>query len=145
MDLGTIKKRLENNFYYSGKECIMDFNTMFNNCYIYNKPTTDVVKMARALEKELLDQISQMTKKTEFNLLHKLQENANIEEVLSSVVEVPTDANKSISTTHATKPSAMSTVTGTTDVPVVKNHSNVNATDPNSNFANGGTPVSQYS
>lgn len=37
MDMGTIKKRLENNFYQSAGECIQDFNTMFTNCYIYNK------------------------------------------------------------------------------------------------------------
>lgn len=38
MDLGTIKKRLENLYYYSAKECIEDFKTMFTNCYVYNKP-----------------------------------------------------------------------------------------------------------
>lgn len=37
MDMGTIKKRLENNFYRSASECMQDFNTMFTNCYIYNK------------------------------------------------------------------------------------------------------------
>lgn len=37
MDMGTIKKRLENSFYRSASECIQDFNTMFTNCYIYNK------------------------------------------------------------------------------------------------------------
>ena len=37
MDLGTIKKRLENNYYASASECMEDFNTMFTNCYIYNK------------------------------------------------------------------------------------------------------------
>lgn len=38
MDLGTIKKRLETNYYYSVKECITDLNLMFTNCYLYNKP-----------------------------------------------------------------------------------------------------------
>lgn len=37
MDMGTIKKRLENSFYRSASECIQDFSTMFTNCYIYNK------------------------------------------------------------------------------------------------------------
>lgn len=37
MDMGTIKKRLENSYYRSASECIQDFNTMFTNCYIYNK------------------------------------------------------------------------------------------------------------
>lgn len=35
--MGTIKKRLENNYYWSASECMQDFNTMFTNCYIYNK------------------------------------------------------------------------------------------------------------
>lgn len=38
MDLGTIKKKLENYDYSGGKECIEDFNLMFENCYRYNKP-----------------------------------------------------------------------------------------------------------
>lgn len=37
MDLGTIKKRLENNYYWSAINCLHDFDTMFTNCYIYNK------------------------------------------------------------------------------------------------------------
>ena len=37
MDMGTIKKRLENSYYWNAHECIHDFNTMFTNCYIYNK------------------------------------------------------------------------------------------------------------
>lgn len=51
MDLGTIKKRLENNYYWSAKECLQDFNTLFTNCYVYNKPGEDVVVMAQTLEK----------------------------------------------------------------------------------------------
>lgn len=57
MDLGTIKKRLENNYYWCGKECIQDFNTMFNNCYVYNKPGEDVVVMAQTLEKLYLAKV----------------------------------------------------------------------------------------
>lgn len=37
--MGTIKKRLENSYYWNAQECIQDFNTMFTNCYIYNKVT----------------------------------------------------------------------------------------------------------
>ena len=39
MDLGTIKKRLENDYYSSAKECIKEFNTVFTNQYEYNKQT----------------------------------------------------------------------------------------------------------
>lgn len=57
MDLGTIKKRLESNYYYSAQECIQDFNTMFTNCYVYNKPGEDVVIMAQTLEKLFLNRV----------------------------------------------------------------------------------------
>lgn len=43
MDMGTIKKRLENNYYRSASECMQDFNTMFTNCYIYNKVRCETV------------------------------------------------------------------------------------------------------
>ncbi|XP_049887175.1 bromodomain-containing protein 3-like isoform X3 [Pectinophora gossypiella] len=62
MDLGTIKKRLESNYYNSAQECIQDFNTMFTNCYVYNKPGEDVVVMAQTLEKLFLNRIAQMDK-----------------------------------------------------------------------------------
>ncbi|XP_039745176.1 bromodomain-containing protein 3-like isoform X2 [Pararge aegeria] len=62
MDLGTIKKRLESNYYHSAQECIQDFNTMFTNCYVYNKPGEDVVVMAQTLEKLFLNRIAQMDK-----------------------------------------------------------------------------------
>lgn len=44
MDMGTIKKRLENNYYWSASEAMQDFNTMFTNCYIYNKVHTQKVR-----------------------------------------------------------------------------------------------------
>lgn len=62
MDLGTVKKRLENNYYWSAKEAIQDFNTMFSNCYVYNKPGEDVVVMAQTLEKVFLQKLEGMAK-----------------------------------------------------------------------------------
>uniref|UniRef100_A0A665V2M8 Bromodomain containing 3 n=1 Tax=Echeneis naucrates TaxID=173247 RepID=A0A665V2M8_ECHNA len=70
MDMGTIKKRLENNYYWSASECMEDFNTMFTNCYIYNKPTDDIVLMALALEKIFLQKVSQMPQEEVEILLH---------------------------------------------------------------------------
>ncbi|XP_041759105.1 bromodomain-containing protein 2 isoform X7 [Coregonus clupeaformis] len=60
MDMGTIKRRLESNYYRSASECMQDFNTMFTNCYIYNKPTDDIVLMAQSLEKAFLQKVAQM-------------------------------------------------------------------------------------
>ncbi|KAF6717356.1 Bromodomain-containing protein 3 [Oryzias melastigma] len=63
MDMGTIKKRLENNYYWSASECVQDFHTMFTNCYIYNKPTDDIVLMALAVEKVFLQKVASMAPK----------------------------------------------------------------------------------
>ncbi|XP_032103770.1 bromodomain testis-specific protein isoform X3 [Sapajus apella] len=60
MDLNTIKKRLENKYYVKASECIEDFNTMFSNCYLYNKPGDDVVLMGQALEELFMQKLSQM-------------------------------------------------------------------------------------
>uniref|UniRef100_A0A4W3IX34 Bromodomain containing 3 n=2 Tax=Callorhinchus milii TaxID=7868 RepID=A0A4W3IX34_CALMI len=60
MDMGTIRKRLKNHYYWSANECMQDFNTMFTNCYIYNKPGDDIVLMAQALEKIFLQKVAQM-------------------------------------------------------------------------------------
>ena len=46
MDMGTIKKRLENNYYWSASEAMQDFNTMFTNCYIYNKVQPPSVRVS---------------------------------------------------------------------------------------------------
>jgi hypothetical protein len=62
MDLGTIKKRLENNYYWKSQECVDDFQVMFDNCYIYNKPGEDVVLMAQSLEKIFKNKLAQMPK-----------------------------------------------------------------------------------
>lgn len=67
MDLGTIKKRLESNYYYSAQECIQDFNTMFTNCYVYNKPGEDVVIMAQTLEKLFLNRVSATRKQYRYS------------------------------------------------------------------------------
>ena len=36
MDMSTIKKKLDSQQYSCAKECVDDFNLMFNNCYTYN-------------------------------------------------------------------------------------------------------------
>lgn len=60
MDFNTIKKRLENFWYYDAYECIEDFKQTFVNCYTYNKPTEDVVMMAKAVEQLFLDKLEDM-------------------------------------------------------------------------------------
>ncbi|XP_031431282.1 bromodomain testis-specific protein isoform X2 [Clupea harengus] len=60
MDMNTIKKRLENNYYWKAMECIEDFNSMFTNCYLYNRHGDDIVLMAQALEKHFLEKVVDM-------------------------------------------------------------------------------------
>ncbi|XP_029542374.2 bromodomain testis-specific protein-like isoform X2 [Oncorhynchus nerka] len=60
MDLSTIKKRLQNNYYWKAMECIEDFNKLFTNCYVYNRPGDDIVLMAQALEKIFLLRVAEM-------------------------------------------------------------------------------------
>uniref|UniRef100_A0A8C5R340 Bromodomain testis-specific protein n=1 Tax=Leptobrachium leishanense TaxID=445787 RepID=A0A8C5R340_9ANUR len=60
MDLTTIRKRLENKYYAKALDCIQDFNTLFTNCYMYNKPGDDIVLMAQDLEKIFMEKIAEM-------------------------------------------------------------------------------------
>ncbi|KFW96282.1 Bromodomain testis-specific protein [Phalacrocorax carbo] len=71
MDLNTIKKRLEHNYYTKAAECIEDFKTMFLNCYIYNKPGDDIVFMAQELEKVFMQKIAQMPPEERLVTLNK--------------------------------------------------------------------------
>ncbi|KFV47244.1 Bromodomain testis-specific protein [Tyto alba] len=71
MDLSTIKKRLEHNYYTKAVECIEDFKTMFLNCYIYNKPGDDIVFMAQELEKVFMQKIAQMPTEERLVILKK--------------------------------------------------------------------------
>lgn len=50
MCLQAIRRRLNKNWYFSGKECIRDFMRIFSNCYLYHKPNSDMVHKAQTLE-----------------------------------------------------------------------------------------------
>ena len=60
MDLSTIKKRLENKYYWSARECIEDFHVMFTNFHVYNKPWNPSVWKAIVLEKFFLRKVALM-------------------------------------------------------------------------------------
>jgi hypothetical protein len=45
MDFGTIKKKLNNNFYSSTDELLCDFELVFSNCKLYNPPESEVTNM----------------------------------------------------------------------------------------------------
>ncbi|XP_078146896.1 bromodomain-containing protein 4-like isoform X3 [Centroberyx gerrardi] len=101
MDMGTIRKRLENSYYWNAQECIQDFNTMFTNCYIYNKPGDDIVLMAEALEKMFLNKISEMPQEeTEIAVVNKGRRGARREQGLTSKPDSGQDSSSPSSTPH---------------------------------------------
>ena len=68
MDLGTIKKRLLNRYYWDAQECQDDFKMIFRNCYIYNKPEYDIVKMCKDLERAYDEKIETMSQYKELDV-----------------------------------------------------------------------------
>ena len=56
MDLGTVKKRLEHNYYWCSEECIHDVSTMFQNCYLYNKPGEVIMRIWNIMVIDLIIQ-----------------------------------------------------------------------------------------
>ncbi|VIO89498.1 Bromodomain containing protein [Brugia malayi] len=50
MDMNTIEKRLRNCYYYSAKDCMQDFESIFSNCYKFNQNEDDVSLMCKNVE-----------------------------------------------------------------------------------------------
>ena len=51
MDMGTVKRKLEAKSYLTAAEFESDVRLIFSNCYLYNAPDSEVVKLCRAVEK----------------------------------------------------------------------------------------------
>jgi len=60
MDLGTIKKRLLNKYYWCAEECKKDFQLIWFNCCLYNKPEQDITMMGKTLEKFFQNKLENM-------------------------------------------------------------------------------------
>jgi hypothetical protein len=50
MDMSTLKKKLYGGKYESAKQCIADYDLMFENCYTYNRPTDDISIMGKKIQ-----------------------------------------------------------------------------------------------
>jgi bromodomain-containing factor 1 len=50
MDFGTVMKKLESSMYLEGSEFEEDVRLVFNNCFTFNPPLTDVYEMGRKLQ-----------------------------------------------------------------------------------------------
>ena len=68
MDLGTIRKRLDNYYYLSSDEAVADFNQVFENCYLYNNPEDDISNMRRNLEWFYYDKMAELPEEEEVAL-----------------------------------------------------------------------------
>ncbi|CAO2650870.1 Nn.00g091670.m01.CDS01 [Neocucurbitaria sp. VM-36] len=61
MDLSTMEERLENGFYTTPKMLIDDLKLVFNNCRLYNDPSTIYVKCAAKMEKYMWSLVRENT------------------------------------------------------------------------------------
>ncbi|XP_063051384.1 bromodomain-containing protein 3b isoform X15 [Engraulis encrasicolus] len=133
MDMGTIKKRLENNYYWTAGECMQDFNTMFTNCYIYNKPADDIVLMAQALEKIFLQKVASMPQEEVELLPPPPKGKGRKPGAPASSAESPAVGVSSGSPSSSSSPSQTSqtpVISTATPVPVPTITSNIKATPP---------------
>ncbi|XP_076584478.1 bromodomain-containing protein 4-like isoform X2 [Chaetodon auriga] len=131
MDMGTIKKRLENNYYWNAQECIQDFNTMFTNCYIYNKPGDDIVLMAEALEKHFLQKITEMPQEeTEIVVVSKRRRGGRREPGLITKSDSGQDSSSPSTTPHTRGFSSPSTTPQTRAVPAPQGPSTLSLAQP---------------
>ena len=62
MDLGTVKKKMDNREYTNPADFESDVLLIFHNCYKYNPPEHDVVTMAKKLEEVFRTKMSRMPK-----------------------------------------------------------------------------------
>ncbi|GBM29527.1 Homeotic protein female sterile [Araneus ventricosus] len=63
MDFYTIRRRIQNFYYYDVNECIKDFRLVFYNCYLYNRPDTEIVSMAKTIEEIFVGTMAKCTEK----------------------------------------------------------------------------------
>merc|ERR1712150_85109 len=60
MDLGTMRKKMENRDYNSTEEFAVDMRLIVTNCYKYNPPDHDVVGMAKKLSEAFESRYAKM-------------------------------------------------------------------------------------
>ena len=60
MDFGLIEQRLKDNHFDSLDIFLRDCRQVFQNCYIYNPPGSDIVKMCKKVEKAFEDKVAKV-------------------------------------------------------------------------------------
>ncbi|KAH8338291.1 hypothetical protein KR074_007241, partial [Drosophila pseudoananassae] len=72
MDLGTIKKRLKNNYYWEAEEALQDFNLVFDNCFLYNMEGTPVNQAGKELKTAFYNRLATIDLSNEMELQPKV-------------------------------------------------------------------------
>lgn len=98
MDMGTIRKKLESDQYAEYKDVYSDLKLMFDNCYLYNPPSDNIVRLAKTLEqlaekrwKELVDTMSDVSDDGETS---SIADSPTRSETSSSFSSTVTQSNK---------------------------------------------------
>ena len=65
MDLGTVRKNLENGDYRLFQDFMSDINLIWKNCRTYNQPGSDIVKMANHCDKKIKQLIDKQFKNSQ--------------------------------------------------------------------------------
>ena len=78
MDLGTVKKNLDNGEYKIFQDFMNDINLIWKNCKTYNQPGSDIVKMANHCEKKIKQLIDKQFKNYQSKSNNKKSESNNL-------------------------------------------------------------------
>ena len=78
MDLGTVKKNLENGEYKTFQDFMSDINLIWKNCRQYNQPGSEIVKMANHCDKKMRQLIDKQFKNYQNKTVNKKSESSNL-------------------------------------------------------------------
>ena len=80
MDLGTVRKNLENGDYRLFQDFMSDINLIWKNCRTYNQPGSEIVKMANHCDKKIKQLIDKQFKnyQNKANNNKKSENNSNL-------------------------------------------------------------------
>ncbi|EDW81676.1 uncharacterized protein Dwil_GK19172 [Drosophila willistoni] len=71
MDLATIKKRLNNNYYWQADEALEDFELIFENCMLYNMEGTPVYSAGKELRAAFYTRLASIDMRNEVEVIPK--------------------------------------------------------------------------
>lgn len=91
MDLNTIKKRLQNNYYWEAEEALQDFDLVFDNCMHYNMEGTPVYQAGKELKNAFYNRLATIDLSIEEELKPKLDKRKRkaVEDLFSSPAPAP--------------------------------------------------------